>query len=68
MKKILLSFGAIGCALLANAQILLNEVYVRPNPNALPRHRIFIIRMEPPLLISAGMRVTLIVMCTLMMY
>jgi Secretion system C-terminal sorting domain len=35
MKKILLSFGAIGCALLANAQVLLNEVYVRPNPNAL---------------------------------
>jgi hypothetical protein len=33
MKKILLSFAAIGCALLANAQLLLNEVYVRPNTN-----------------------------------
>lgn len=42
MKKILLSFAAIGCALLANAQILLNEIYVRPNPNPAPgRHEYF---------------------------
>jgi Secretion system C-terminal sorting domain len=38
MKKILLSFAAVGCALLANAQILLNEFYVRPNPNPTPGH------------------------------
>jgi hypothetical protein len=39
MKKILLSFAAIGCALLSNAQILLNEIYVRPNPQPNPPHQ-----------------------------
>jgi hypothetical protein len=39
MKKILLSFAAIGCALLSHAQILLNEIYVRPNPQPNPPHQ-----------------------------
>jgi hypothetical protein len=39
MKKILLSFAAIGCALLTHAQILLNEIYVRPNPQPNPPHQ-----------------------------
>ncbi len=33
MKKILLSCGASLCLLVADAQLLLNEFYVRPNPN-----------------------------------
>lgn len=33
MKKILLSCGASLCLLVADAQLILNEFYVRPNPN-----------------------------------
>jgi hypothetical protein len=32
MKKCLLTFVAIGCAVLSYGQLLLNEIYVRPNP------------------------------------
>jgi hypothetical protein len=36
MKKILLSIVAIGCAISSHAQIILNEVYVKPNPQPVP--------------------------------
>jgi hypothetical protein len=32
MKKILLSFVGVACAFLADAQLIMNEFYVRPNP------------------------------------
>jgi hypothetical protein len=36
MKKFLFSFAAIGCALLSQGQLILNEVYVKPNPQPVP--------------------------------
>jgi hypothetical protein len=36
MKNILLFFAAIGCALFSQGQIILNELYVKPNPQPVP--------------------------------
>jgi hypothetical protein len=41
MKKILLSFVGIACALLSDAQLVMNEFYVRPNPNPNGHHEYF---------------------------
>ncbi|MDB5251190.1 MAG: hypothetical protein JWP27_359 [Flaviaesturariibacter sp.] len=41
MKKILLSFVGVACALLSNAQLIMNEFYVRPNPNPDGHHEYF---------------------------
>ncbi|MDB5195776.1 MAG: hypothetical protein JWP88_146, partial [Flaviaesturariibacter sp.] len=41
MKKILLSFVGVACALLSNAQLIMNEFYVRPNPNPNGHHEYF---------------------------
>jgi hypothetical protein len=41
MKKILLSFVGVACALLSDAQLIMNEFYVRPNPNPDGHHEYF---------------------------